>query len=235
MSTQNSVVNSNSMEVDIVQDPRSFLEEDITDVDTTALSIRVKHYLKFNQISYERFARLMLGITQSRLSTLLNQPQSWEKLSERVRAYYRRLQFWMDFKATFGNNPYLKSSATSGSKPKKSSASKLCSLSKPRSLLDVPENKAYLDDFDIDVDAMYANLHQTEAEQSSAIASIQADDVAGFSGNEATFIQEVAHDISESTIQFTSNEDLRGLLNQQELIHIDKIIDQINQEENGMW
>jgi len=229
MSTQKSVGNSNSLEVKIVQDPRSFLEEDITDVDTTVLSKRVKHYLKFNQISYERFAKLMLGITQSRLSTLLNQPQSWEKLSERVRAYYRRLQFWMDFKATFGNNPYLQPSATTGGKRKKKSWSVL----KPRSLLDVPENKAYLDDFDINVDAMYANLNQTEAEQSSAIASIQADNVAGTSGNGATFADEVIHNINVSDVHFTATEDLRGSLNQQDLIDIDKIIDQINREENG--
>merc|ERR1719357_2467110 len=140
----------------------------------------------------------------------------------------------MDFKATFGNNPYLQPSATSGSKPKKkSSASKLSSFSKPRSLLDVPENKAYLDDFDINVDAMYANLNQTEAEQSSAIASIQADNVAGTSGNGSTFADEVIHNINVSDVHFTATGDLRGSLNQQDLIDIDKIIDQINREENG--
>lgn len=197
-----------------------YSEDDINYVDTIGLSKRVKHYLKFNHINYERFARLLLGITQSRLSTLLNQPQPWDKLKDRVRAYYRRLQFWMDYKATFGNNPYMKPSPTTANKSKKkSSASKFCSEAKPRSLLDVQENKAYLDEFDINVDAMYANLHQSETEQSSAIASIQADGDTGESWN-------------EDVIQDITIEDLRGSFAPQELMDIDKIIDQIN---DGKW
>ena len=132
----------------------------------------------------------------------------------------------MDYKATFGNNPYMKPSPTTANKSKKkSSASKFCSEAKPRSLLDVPDNKAYLDEFDINVDAMYANLHQSETEQSSAIASIQADGDTGESWNE-----DVAQDI-ESDVQSTI-EELRGSFAPQELMDIDKIIDQIN---DGKW
>ena len=45
MSTQKSVRNYNSMEVEIVQDARSSLGKDITYVNTPDLSRRVKHYI----------------------------------------------------------------------------------------------------------------------------------------------------------------------------------------------
>ena len=50
----------------------------------------------------------MLGVSQGRLSTLLGKPKPWQQLAPRVQALYQRMQLWMDTKATFGNNPYMK-------------------------------------------------------------------------------------------------------------------------------
>merc|ERR1719282_2105897 len=78
------------------------------EVDTAAVAERVRYYLKFNQIQWTRFASLVLGVSQGRLSTLLGKPKPWQQLAPRVQALYQRMQLWMDTKATFGNNPYMK-------------------------------------------------------------------------------------------------------------------------------
>ena len=77
-------------------------------LDTEALAQRVRHYLKANQIQWTRFGALVLGVSQGRLSILLGKPKPWHQLAPRVRALYQRMQLWMDTKATFGNNPYMK-------------------------------------------------------------------------------------------------------------------------------
>ena len=77
-------------------------------VDTAAVAERVRYYLKYNQIQWTRFASLVLGVSQGRLSTLLGKPKPWQQLAPRVQALYQRMQLWMDTKATFGNNPYMK-------------------------------------------------------------------------------------------------------------------------------
>jgi len=107
-------------------------------VDTTSLSLKVRHYLKANQIQWERFASLVLGISQSRLSTLLGRARPWHLLTRRVQALYERMQLWMDTRATFGNNPYAREKAKSKEKGKQGSG---CGKKKkPRSLLDLEEN-----------------------------------------------------------------------------------------------
>ena len=75
---------------------------------TAILIAKVRKYLKLNQIKWEVFSKLVLGISQSTLSSLLSKPKPWDSLSRRERAYYGRLQEWMDTRATYGNNPYLK-------------------------------------------------------------------------------------------------------------------------------
>ena len=78
------------------------------ELDTAAVAQRVRHYLKANQIQWTRFGTLVLGVSQGRLSILLGKPKPWNQLAPRVRALYQRMQLWMDTKATFGNNPYMK-------------------------------------------------------------------------------------------------------------------------------
>ena len=78
------------------------------ELDTAAVAERVRHYLKFNQIQWTRFGALVLGVSQGRLSTLLGKPKPWHQLAPRVRALYQRMQLWMNTKATYGNNPYMK-------------------------------------------------------------------------------------------------------------------------------
>ena len=59
-----------------------------TTVDTASLSTTVRHYLKTNQIQWGRFSSLVLGVSQSRLSTLLSKPQPWHLLKRREQALY---------------------------------------------------------------------------------------------------------------------------------------------------
>ena len=78
------------------------------ELDTSLLAQRVTHYLRSNQILSARFASLVVGISQGRLSILLGKPRPWGQLAPRVRALYQRMQLWMDTRATYGNNPYMK-------------------------------------------------------------------------------------------------------------------------------
>ena len=97
-------------DVDVVQQERqgeaSGAQE--PEIDTAVLAERVRHYLKANQIQWTRFGSLVLGVSQGRLSILLGKPKPWQQLAPRVRALYQRMLLWMDTKATFGNNPYMK-------------------------------------------------------------------------------------------------------------------------------
>ena len=98
------------LNVDVVQQERqgeaSGAQE--PEIDTAVLAERVRHYLKANQIQWTRFSSLVLGVSQGRLSILLGKPKPWQQLAPRVRALYQRMLLWMDTKATFGNNPYMK-------------------------------------------------------------------------------------------------------------------------------
>jgi len=107
-------------------------------LDTKALSIKVKHYLKSNQIKWGQFSKLLLGVSQSRLSTLLNKPEPFDSLTRRVQALYERMDFWMRNRATYGNNPYYKDKNARDSKDKKQRKAPL--NKKPRSLLEGEEN-----------------------------------------------------------------------------------------------
>jgi len=112
-----------------------------THVDTASLSTKVRHYLKYNQIQWSRFSSLVLGVSQSRLSTLLSKPQPWHLLTRRVQAMYQRMQLWMDTRATYGNNPYYKQKSVrqAGGRKKKSPAS-----NRPRSLFEMQGNMELL-------------------------------------------------------------------------------------------
>ena len=51
------------------------------ELDTSLLAQRVTHYLRSNQILSARFAALVLGISQGRLSILLGKPRPWDLLA----------------------------------------------------------------------------------------------------------------------------------------------------------
>jgi len=113
-------------------------------IDTRALADNVRHYLKSNQIQWARFASLVLGVSQSRLSTLLGKSQPWHLLTRRVQSLYQRMQLWMDTRATYGNNPYQRPAgqASRGSlrgRPGRKTR-RLDRKRKPRSLFELEEN-----------------------------------------------------------------------------------------------
>ena len=88
--------------------------QQLIEIDTLNVVERVRHYLKANQIQYSVFGRLVLGVSQGRLSILLAKPKPWSSLAHRVRQLYARMQLWMDTRATYGNNPYMKIKRGSG-------------------------------------------------------------------------------------------------------------------------
>ena len=99
------------MQVEVVEqidEGEASAADEEQELDTAAVAQRVRHYLKANQIQWTRFGALVLGVSQGRLSILLGKPKPWQQLAPRVRALYQRMQLWMDTKATFGNNPYMK-------------------------------------------------------------------------------------------------------------------------------
>ena len=66
-------------------------------IDTGDLSACVRNYLQANSINWGRFSKLVLGMTQSRLSVLLSsrRVRPWEQLTTRARSIYARMDFWM--------------------------------------------------------------------------------------------------------------------------------------------
>ena len=114
-----------------------------TTIDTVVLAARVRHYLKSNQIHWTRFASLVLGVSQSRLSILLGKPRPWGELGRRVQALYERMQLWMDTRATYGNNPYQKEKQSVKRPRGGMRGSRMVAASRnkrPRSLFEVEEN-----------------------------------------------------------------------------------------------
>ena len=67
-------------------------------IDTEDLSVRVRHYLKANQIKWGVFSKRVLGMTQGRLSVLIGYPRPWEELTFRAKSIYARMEFWMHFR-----------------------------------------------------------------------------------------------------------------------------------------
>jgi len=115
-------------------------DDNVSTIDPVSLSARVRHYLKHNEIQWNRFASLVLGVSQSRLSTLLSKPKPWNILSKRLQALYERMQLWMDTRATYGNNPYLKKKQVPTAVKQASKGKK----KKARSLFELEENEKLL-------------------------------------------------------------------------------------------
>jgi len=114
-------------------------------VDTVLLSKRVRNYLDSNQIQWNRFSSLVLGVGQSRLSTLIGHPKPWNTLSRRVQALYERMQLWMDTRATYGNNPYMRTSASKLSKKNRLGSSGSKKKAAPRSLFEMDNNRQMIE------------------------------------------------------------------------------------------
>ena len=135
----NIAVNDNNENIsdDLVIDDNAIMNV----IDPVSLSNRVKYYLTYNQIKWDKFATLVLGISQSRLSTLLSKPKPWHLMSKRVQALYERMQLWMDTRATFGNNPHMRTIVKTPEPQKMRKKGNQKQKKKPRSLLELDENE----------------------------------------------------------------------------------------------
>ena len=123
--------------VDQVGEGEASAADEEQELDTAAIAERVRHYLKANQIQWTRFGALVLGVSQGRLSILLGKPKPWHQLAPRVRALYQRMKLWMDTKATFGNNPYMKVKKEKAAvKPRERKVSKAKKERRRKSLFD---------------------------------------------------------------------------------------------------
>ena len=130
--------NNGNMSDEVVNDDNENMK---VNIDPVSLSHSVKYYLTYNQIRWEKFATLVLGISQPRLSTLLSKPKPWHVLSKRVQALYERMQLWMDTRATFGNNPYMRTIVKTPEPQKMRKKGNQKQKKKPRSLLELDENE----------------------------------------------------------------------------------------------
>jgi len=131
---------------------------------TTALCAQVRNYLKTNQIKWGQFSKLVLGVSQSRLSTLLKKNKPWDSLSIRELAYYNRMQEWMDTRATYGNNPYFRVKKSKDKKDRKERVKKKAGTKKKhRSLIvDTKENREILGELET-INAIQNILEESES------------------------------------------------------------------------
>ena len=79
---------------------------------------RVKQYLKINNIACYIFANRVLNVHSSFFSTMLSSTDEmkWETLTKKQQVSFARMQYWMDHRATYGNNPRMKKSDQSKGK-----------------------------------------------------------------------------------------------------------------------
>ena len=68
---------------------------------------RVKQYLKVNHFSHYVFASKVLNVTGCFFSTMLSSKEEmkWESITKKQQVCFARMQYWMDHRATYGNNP----------------------------------------------------------------------------------------------------------------------------------
>ena len=67
----------------------------VHDLDTRAISNRVRELLYTRNISQRTFAKHVLGMNPTSVSIMLSKsPKSWEKLTKRTRHHYRVMHAW---------------------------------------------------------------------------------------------------------------------------------------------
>ena len=150
-----------------------------TTIDTVVLAARVRHYLKSNQIHWTRFASLVLGVSQSRLSILLGKPRPWGELGRRVQALYERMQLWMDTRATYGNNPYQKEKQCVKRPRGGMRGSRMVAASRnkrPRSLFEVEENVELLTKQE-DLAAMHNIIQEENVSRAREVSVTKQEDI----------------------------------------------------------
>ena len=96
---------------------------------------RVKHYLRINNIASYLFASRVLNVTSSFFSSMLNSKDElkWETMTKKQQVSFARMQYWMDYRATYGNNPLMKKGDLSKGKRRDNPKQKY--KKKPRTLL----------------------------------------------------------------------------------------------------
>ena len=113
--------------------------------DIPKLVQRVKQYLKVNHISNYVFASQVLNVTGCFFSTMLSskEDEKWESITKKRQVCYARMQYWMDHRATYGNNP--KSSSDGNGKRGVMSEPNEEVTKRPRTLQESLNNTASID------------------------------------------------------------------------------------------
>ena len=104
------------------------------------LIFKVRHYLQHNKIRSCLFAQNVLNIASSYLSSLLNKKNAreWGKQSIKQQICFARMNYWMIYVATHGNNPLAK--AKGSNKLPRIVAKKPAKKVKPRTMLGAIKN-----------------------------------------------------------------------------------------------
>ena len=65
-------------------------------LDTVDVARRVRYILTMNNVGQRQFARYVLGLSQGTVSELLAKPKPWDRLTEKGKESYRRMNKWAD-------------------------------------------------------------------------------------------------------------------------------------------
>ena len=117
--------------------------------DIPQLVERVKQYLQVNRISNYVFASKVLNVTSCYFSTMLSSKEElkWESISKKQQVCFARIQYWMDHRATYGNNVHsgcLESGRSKG-KGVGHSRPRQVPMKRPRTLLQSVNRTALID------------------------------------------------------------------------------------------
>jgi len=63
-------------------------------LDTVEVARRVREILTTNNVGQRQFARYVLGLSQGTVSELLAKPKPWDRLTEKGKESYRRMNQW---------------------------------------------------------------------------------------------------------------------------------------------
>lgn len=63
-------------------------------LDTSAVALRIRDILLTHNIGQRQFAKQVLNLSQGTVSELLSKPKPWDKLTEKGRESYRKMQLW---------------------------------------------------------------------------------------------------------------------------------------------
>ena len=149
--------------------------------DIPKLVERVKQYLKVNHISNYVFASKVLNVTGCFFSTMISssrEDMKWGSITKKQQVCFARLQYWMDYRATYGNNPKA-SSKGDGKRGVSSEHQKKEAMKRPRTLLESLNRTHFIDcaNSNLDLETVCATeVVANEVNNNNGLLGLKSDD-----------------------------------------------------------